>query len=353
MVLKFGVQLSCRWLYPISDSIETFVLADKLGFDSIWVGDHLAFEHGEKILDTWMSLALVAANTQNVMIGTAVTDPHRRHPAVLAQACTTLDILSSGRMILGIGAGQAMNLDPYGIPWDNPLERMVESIELIRKFWTKEKIDHEGKYFHVRNAYLEPKPIQKPYPPIWIGGTYRKTLRFVGEKCNGWLPGGSSPAIYNEHLNVIKKWARKSGRKEEDIEYGIILPTAVSSDYDKAREYIEYTTKEALLTHPKILEKMGAVKDSKELSRFGTSRLMYTPQTTREFQEVANSIPFDKVKSRSVFGTPQDCIEQIEKYIEAGANHIIVRPQSKDPKIREKFLKIYAKKIIPHFKNRA
>ncbi len=352
MNLKFGVQLSCRWLYPINDSLETFILADKLGFDSIWVGDHLAFEHGQKILETWMSLALVADKTKNVTIGTAVTDPHRRHPAVLAQMGTTLDILSSGRLILGLGAGQAMNLNPYGIPWDNPLARMVESVELIRKFWTDEKIDHEGKYFHVRDAYLEPKPIQKPYPPIWIGGNHRRTLRFIGEKCDGWLPGGNSPKIYKEHLNVIKKWARKTGRNDDDVEYGILLPTAVSSDYDEAREYIENTTRGALLALPKILEKMGAVKDSKELSRFRLSKLVYTPQTTREFQEVAKSIPFDKVKSRAVFGTPDDCIGQIEKYVEAGARHIIVRPQSKDPKIREKFLKIISDKILPYFKNK-
>jgi alkanesulfonate monooxygenase SsuD/methylene tetrahydromethanopterin reductase-like flavin-dependent oxidoreductase (luciferase family) len=349
--IKFGIQLSCRWLYPISDSVETFVLADKLGFDSIWVGDHLAFEHGEKILDTWMSLALVADKTKKVMIGTAVTDPHRRHPAILAQMGTTLDILSSGRFIMGIGAGQAMNLDPYGISWNKPLSRMTESIELLKKFWTHEKIDHDGKYFRIRDAYLEPKPLQKPHPPIWIGGTNKKTLKLIGEKCDGWLPGGSSPKIYNENSTLIKKCSQNSGRDDDEIEYGIILPTAVSSDYNEARKYIEYTTKEALLTHPRTLEKMGVISNRDELSRFGTSKLVYTPQTTKEFQDIANSIPFDRVKSRSVFGTSDDCIGQIEKYIKAGANHIVVRPQSKDPKTREVFLKIYSEKILPYFKN--
>jgi alkanesulfonate monooxygenase SsuD/methylene tetrahydromethanopterin reductase-like flavin-dependent oxidoreductase (luciferase family) len=350
--IKFGVQLSSRWLYPTDDSVRTFILADKIGFDSIWVGDHLAFEHGEKILNTWMSLAIVADKTKKAMIGTAVTDPHRYHPAVLAQQASTLDILSNGRFILGIGAGQAMNLDPYGITWKKPLERMVESVELIKKFWTKEKINHKGKYFNIKEAYLEPKPVAKPHPPIWVGGTYHKTLKYIGEKADGWLPGGSSPKIYNENLNVITKWAKKSGRNVDDVQYGIILPTAVSTDYDLARKYIEYTTKEALLTHPKTLEKMGAISKTNEFNRYSTSKLVYTPETTKEFQKVADSIPFDAVKSRSIFGSPDDCISQLENYIKAGANHIVIRPQSRDPSIREEFLKEYQRKILPYFENK-
>ena len=105
------------------------------------------------------------------------------------------------------------------------------------------------------------------------------------------------------------------------------------------------------MTHPKTLEKMGVVSNTSKLSRFGTSKLVYTPQTTKEFQDTAKSIPFEKVKSRSVFGAPDDCIGQIEKYIDAGANHIVIRPQSKDPKIRETFLKVYHEKILPYFKN--
>jgi len=298
-----------------------------------------------------MTLAFVANKTKKAMIGTAVTDPHRRHPAILAQMGATLDILSSGRFIMGIGAGQAMNLDPYGIPWNNPLSRMTESIELLKKFWTDEKIDYNGKYFHVRDAYLEPKPIQKPHPPIWIGGTSKNTLKLIGKKGDGWLPGGSSPKIYNENCNIIKKWSQKNGRNDGEIEYGVLLPTAISSDYNEARRYIENTTKEALLNNPKTLEKMGVISNANELSRFRTSKLVYTPQTTIDFQDVASRIPFDMVKSRSVFGTPDDCIDQIEKYIEAGANHIIVRPQSKLPKIRKKFLKTYQEKILPYFKN--
>jgi alkanesulfonate monooxygenase SsuD/methylene tetrahydromethanopterin reductase-like flavin-dependent oxidoreductase (luciferase family) len=201
---------------------------------------------------------------------------------------------------MGIGAGQAMNLDPYGIPWNKPLSRMTESIELLKKFWTHDKINHDGKYYKIRDAYLEPKPIQKPHPPIWIGGTNKKTLKLVGEKCDGWLPGGSSPKIYNENCTLLKKWSQKTERNDDEIEYGVILPTAVSSDYNEARKYIEYTTKEALLTHPKTLEKMGVVSNTSELSRFGTSKLVYTPQTTKEFQDTAKSIPFEKVKSRSV-----------------------------------------------------
>jgi len=347
--IKFGVQLTCRWLYPLKDALETFILADKLGFDSIWIGDHLAFGPDEKILDTWMTLALIARKTNRVTIGTAVTDPHRRHPAILAQMGTTLDIFSRGRFILGIGAGEAMNLDPYGIAWDHPLSRMAESIAIIKKLWTMKEINYNGKFYKINKAYLEPKPIQKPHPPIWVGGVHYKTLKLIAETANGWIPGGSSPKIYKGLFSDINKWAKKAGRNINEIEPAIILPTAVAADYNEAKKFIELTTKAALLSNPKILEKMGIKPPS---YKFSYSHFTYSHKGTKQFLNKIKDIPFKAVKTRSIFGTTEDCIDQLEKYIKAGARHIIIRPQSRQPKIREKFLRSYAEKILPYFRRK-
>jgi len=345
--IKFGVQLTCRWLYPFNDSLKTFMLADKLGFDSIWTGDHIAFGPDEKILETWMTLTPIAMKTKRVKIGTAVTDPHRRHPAILAQMGTTLDIFSRGRFILGIGAGEAMNLDPYGIIWDHPLSRMAEAITVIKKLWTMKEVDYYGKFYKIHKAYLEPKPIQKPHPPIWIGGSHSKTLKLVAEVANGWIPGGSSPKIYKEDLNDIEKWAEKTGRSVKEIEPAVLLPTAVAANYDEARKFIELTTKIPLLNNPKLLERMGVKPPTYE---FTYSRFTYSSEGIKELIKKAEDIPFEAIKTRSVFGTPGDCIDQLEKYVKSGARHIIVRPQSEQPKIREQFLRSYAEKIIPYFK---
>lgn len=329
--------------------MDTFLLAEKLGFDTIWTGDHLAFGPDEKLLDTWMTMTHVMMNTKKVKMGTAATDPHRRHPAVLAQMGMTMDVLTNGRFILGLGAGEAMNLDPYGISWDRPLARMEEAIAVIKKLWTEEVVDFQGDFFRLKSAYLGPKPIQKPYPPIWIGGQSKKTLELIGRVGDGWIPGGSTPKIYSNGVQTIKRSAKESGRDPDQIVPAVLMPTAVSKDRDEARKYVEMTAKIVSLHSPKVLKEMGFEPPSYE---YTYGKFTYSREGIERMNEEAKKIPFDVVKERVVFGTPDDCIATIEKYVKSGARHIIVRPQSSDPKIRADFLRAYGTKIIPYFQEK-
>jgi len=140
-MVKFGVMVK---LGPYEQMAKHAMLAESLEFDSVWVPDHLVLEDYRRLCpEAWCILSALATRTRRVTLGTSVTDPYRRHPAVLAQTVATLDLISGGRTILGLGAGEAMNTDPYGIPRDMRITRMRETVEILRRLWTGEIIDYK------------------------------------------------------------------------------------------------------------------------------------------------------------------------------------------------------------------
>ena len=149
-------------------------------------------------------LAALSVKTKNIKLGTAVSDTHRRHPETLAQIVSTVDILSGGSAILGIGPGESMNLDPFGINWDKPISRMKEAITLIKRLWTQESVSYEGKFFRFSNAILDLKPVQKPHPPIWIAANSIASLKVVAELGEGWIPLPNGPENYSKILILSK-----------------------------------------------------------------------------------------------------------------------------------------------------
>jgi len=191
-------------------------------------------------LEAWSVSSALAVKTKHVKLGSCVTDPHRRHPAVLAQTVTTLDHLSNVGPILGIGAGEAMNLEPYGIRWDNPVSRLYEAVKLVKECWAQPVVNFEGNFFCVEDALVEPKPIQKPHPPIWIAGNSPSTMKMTAEIADGWIPVCIPPDVYKENLEKILEWAKSYGRNPESIEPAILVWVAVAEDRDKARELKSY-----------------------------------------------------------------------------------------------------------------
>jgi alkanesulfonate monooxygenase SsuD/methylene tetrahydromethanopterin reductase-like flavin-dependent oxidoreductase (luciferase family) len=169
-------QIKRSWAEARDAAIEF----DRLGFDSVWVCDHL---YGVPlpslpILEAWTELAAIAAVTERVGLGTLVTPPFFRNPAVLAKQIATLDQISNGRAIAGLGTGWFdAEFKGYGLPFPPVRERLralEETIAILRLLWSEEKVSYEGRVFKLENAYCEPKPV-KP-PPILVGGGGEKVL---------------------------------------------------------------------------------------------------------------------------------------------------------------------------------
>ncbi len=214
--LKFGLAL------PVIGSncrrellVDAAKLAEELQFDSIWVWDHYMTPSGNSLLDAWILLSHLAAVTSTIRLGTVVTPIPFRPPAQLAKMVATADILSGGRVILGVGAGwHKPEFDGYSV-WDTDVERVAktrEGLRLILKLWTKDTVDFEGKYYSAKGAILEPKPIQKPHPPLWFGTSSRYMLKLTAKYGEGWIPVHISTEEYREAKTDLLEHMKNLGK---------------------------------------------------------------------------------------------------------------------------------------------
>jgi len=231
--MKFGIR-NTSFVYPNGtgniweDTKAHIQRAEQDSFDSFWVMDHFYQlpVHGsveEPFLDAWTVLPALAAVTSRIRIGAMVSPVGYRNPALLARMGASLDHISRGRMNFGFGAGGFRpEYQAYGFAFvEKPslrLAQMKEALQLILGLWSEACFTFHGEYFHVEEAILEPKPIQKPHPPILIGGVGpRVTLRIIaelGDACNLWGP----PDEFARERELLKRHCEEAGRDESTIE---------------------------------------------------------------------------------------------------------------------------------------
>lgn len=332
--------------YPIELIVKVVKATEKYQFNSVWAGDHLAGFPTPHAYDAWCELLYFATMSEKLKLGMSVSDPHRRHPAVMAQTITTIDVLSNGRLIPGFGAGEAMNLDPYGFKWDEPVEKLREYILLMRMLWEGKPVSFRGKFFRIDGGSLVPKPVQKPHPPVWIASNAPRALKVTGEVGDGWIPLAESPEGYRRNLDTIKTHARKYGRSENAVFPALFLYTAVANEYETARQMAEPVTKIALVWFSHKLRQLGYNYSFGDLE---ITRVTVTPESVNRTVEASKQIPSEVVAKVCAFGTPDDCIAKIEQYVNAGARHIVLVPLV-PPEAWEDNVHLFGKKVIPYFK---
>jgi len=209
--------------------VKISIIADKLGYNSLWVGDHFFLPEEIYIktegnpkkpnkLDAWTVLAAIAVKTKRIRLGTRVSPIPFYMPAKLAKIVTTADIISNGRINFGVGAGWFKNeAISYGFDWENHKERitkMLEGLEIILKLWKEDRVTYNGKYYKIYNAPFWPKPIQKPHPPIWFGGASKAILEATVKYGDGFLFLTDTPLekfkeITKEIFEKMKCYGRK------------------------------------------------------------------------------------------------------------------------------------------------
>lgn len=222
--IRFGVQ---TWPQHTSwaELRATWQLIDRLGYDTAWTFDHffpIMSDASGPCLEGWIALAALAAETARVRLGVLVTGNTYRHPAVLANMGATLDHTSGGRLIMGVGAAwfEAEHA-AYGIPFGTAAERirrLDEAAEIIRRLWTEPRVTFDGRDYRLRDAYCEPKPVQRPHPPLMIGGGGEKLmLRVVAKHADCWNTFGT-PEVFRRKLAVLREHCRAVGRDPAAIE---------------------------------------------------------------------------------------------------------------------------------------
>ncbi|BDC35501.1 MAG: LLM class flavin-dependent oxidoreductase [Candidatus Methanoliparum thermophilum] len=344
--IKFGIYLPIPTT-PVDKLVNIARINEEAGFESVWVPDHILFmPSGDFVPDAWTFLSAVAVKTENALLGTCVSDPHRFHPAVLAQKVATVDQISKGRAILGLGAGESMNLDPFGIKWDKPVSRLIEAVRIIRKFWSSEPFDYDGKFWRLKDAFLQIKPVRDRVP-IYFAANSTRMLKLTGELADGWLPLPLSPKLYKNRLEIIKKSAIDKGRSIDDIEPNAYLYTAISDDREEAYSVID-SMKSLIIPQPSILKDAGYdIPDDLLSANF--TKISPTDQSLLEkYIKYTTLIPTKAAIEFSITGNVEDCIKKIESYRDAGVKHLSLINMGPNPKHT---LEIYSKEIIPQFKD--
>ncbi len=242
---------------PVDKNLKIARKLDELGYDSMWHVDHFMGWIPDAIwspdliplaklqktphtyLEPFSLMGAQAALTQRIEIGIAVTETIRRHPVLMAQTMLTLDHISKGRVIFGMGAGEAENIIPYGLSYDKPVSRLEENLRIIRLFFQNpcQKIDYEGKFWRLKDAILGLEPFnENRLPPIWLGAHGPRMLNLTGDLADGWIPVSLPLRDYKEKLKIIHTSAKKHGRDPEEITPAIYFYTVLANDHNEAHE---------------------------------------------------------------------------------------------------------------------
>jgi alkanesulfonate monooxygenase SsuD/methylene tetrahydromethanopterin reductase-like flavin-dependent oxidoreductase (luciferase family) len=196
-----------------------------LEYDSVWAYDHLApyWTQQGQAFECWTVLAAIAQHTKKIKLGSLVTNVNLRNPALLAKITSTLDRVSDGRLILGLGTGDSMSrkeLVSYGYGFgsvDERVERLKETVLILKAMWTEDEASFEGKYNRLSKAINYPKPVQSPHPPIWIGGQHPKIIDIVAEMADGWNYWGIAGKILAKRSKYLTEKCSKIGRDPRTI----------------------------------------------------------------------------------------------------------------------------------------
>lgn len=299
VALKFGLTIS-----GMPDVLGQSRRAEALGFDSIWTGEHIVWRSPTN--DGLVAMMAAAAVTERIRIGTSILLVPLKHPVLICKAVTTLDQISQGRFSLGVGIGgeYPKEFEAVGIPVSERGPRMDESLALMKRLWTEENVTHNGHFFKFEDVTLEPKPVQKPHPPIIVAGrqgSIKRTARFG----DGWMPYMYTPEMYRDGWAKIEEMSMALGRNPTGIEKIFFGFITIGDSYEASEK--------------RAAQALGG--------RYG-----------QDFRSIA--------RKYAIFGTPQQCAERIAEYRDAGAEHFILSPAGYGDDI-ETYPEIIAGDIVP------
>ena len=332
-MLKLGYKASAEQ-FPPKALLDYAVLAEEMGFDSVFVSDHFqpwrhTVGHAPFSL-SW--LGALGARTHRVVMGTSVLTPtFRYHPSVVAQAFGTLGELFPGRIVLGIGTGESLNETPAtGMPWPEQKERTArfrEAVHLIKQLWREERVSFRAVYYRTENATIYDRP-EEPVP-IYIAAAGPVIAKFAGEQAEGFIcTSGKQRELYSQTLlPSVAAGLAKAGRAPDAIDRMIEMKVSFDTDRERALQDTRYWG--ALALSPE--EKMN-VEDALDMER------------------LADALPVERTASRWIVSSdPEEHVEKIRPYVELGFNHLVFHAPGPD---QARFLRLYAERVLPLLRKR-
>ncbi len=291
--------------FYLSSTIE----AEKLGYAVHFVPDHLILPNNTTTYDCWTLITGLAARSGTIRLASMVTPIPLYQPQTLAKRIVTADHISNGRIIFGAGAGwNREEFKAYGIPFLSLKERyaqMREGLEIITGLWnSREPFSYEGEYYSLSDAVFSPKPVQKPHPPIWFGGSSIQVLKAVVEYGSGWIPYEIPPDQLASRIKRLRKLLKEHGREPHEVTLALSSRTVLAPTESEVKEIMDV--------------------------------LHYT----REFISPNTGVPH-----RILVGTPKQLVEDLRRYIEIGITHFCLGFQPPTKTIEG--LRLCAEEVTP------
>lgn len=304
---------------PVGVILRQAQAADREGFDSVWLGDHLIDYRGgppvpEGPVESFTTMTAIAATTSRIRLAWGMLNPSFRNPALLAKMLATLDHVSGGRVICSLGAGWLKpEYEAYDIPFiddhDERIEHEREVVRLLKELWTRpapDRVTFEGRYVRVRELAFNPAPVQNPHPPVWIGGDSEATLGLVKELADGWVP------LYRREPDAVRQ-------------------VRAAPDWPE--------------------RPMAVVRVSRII--VGETEGEWLPEAEQAYEVVKNTATIDAPATleefigRELIGTPEDCLRRVDELEASGIDHLLVTFESDEQRER------CARLLLPRLRARA
>jgi alkanesulfonate monooxygenase len=309
---QFGVAMRNFTRYPEMPSaqelIEYGVRVEKLGYESIWAWDHilLGVEPSFPIIEALSILTAIAARTQTIKLGTGVLVMPMRNPVILAKQLGSLDLISNGRLIVGTAVGwYKREFLAMGVDFHERGKIMERSLDIIKRLWTENRVTEDFPPYRIKDAVMYPKPVQKPHPPILIGGYVDAVLRRAATKGDGWLTYYYTADSFATNWARIRGFAEEVGRDPDELISTNQLPICVGP-----RSKVEAPMREWL-------------------------------QTDWDYASWSES-----TAESAIIGTVDECVEQLQKHVATGVDRLIFVPY----RYQDEQLETIAREIIPRLK---
>jgi alkanesulfonate monooxygenase SsuD/methylene tetrahydromethanopterin reductase-like flavin-dependent oxidoreductase (luciferase family) len=282
--LSFGMALPARSPDPIDMQAmrETAQVAEAAGFSDLWVTDN-SLDHVYS-LDAIVALTYTAAVTTSIRVGVSVVVSPLVSPIHLAHQVTSLDVVSGGRAIIGVGIGRTDHYEEYQVPSERRVRRFLEGIRVMKALWTEPKAVYKGEIYQLRGTTMGLKPVQKPHPPLWLGGGHPDAVRRAAVVADAWMgAGGQSTVAFKESVPILKAALEKAGRDPASFPISKRIFMSVHDDASVARAEVH-----------------------------------------RWFSEVYRNP--EQTDTNGVHGTPEQVKERLEEFAAAGATHLLLNP---------------------------
>lgn len=308
MNLPITSEMSFGWMTSMDSAgavRETTLLADRIGLDSLWVGDHIAF--AMPIMDPLLQLAQAAALSERLSFGTSVYLLPLRHPVGVAKQIATLDRLCSGRLFFGVGIGGEFPNEyaACGVPVKERGARLSEGIDVLRKLWSGEQVSHDGHFYPFSNVQMLPRPMQSSGPPIWCGGRSEAALKRAGRLADGYVSYVVTPDMYRSSLEIIGQSAEQADRDITRFDTAHLLFFRIDDSFETA---------------------------------WDTATEHLSERYASDFRQPA--------KKYCALGRAEDIAETINAFRQAGVRHLIMDAVS-PPDQRQQQIEQFSQEVLP------